>query len=92
LIRVVERAAFGMGDSPVSFEELEAEVGAMVSMRELDGQDLNEVVREAARASILQALSEARNDKMAAATALGLSVHQLYRRIKTLGMVVPRSR
>jgi transcriptional regulator with PAS, ATPase and Fis domain len=92
LIRVVGRASFVAGEGPVSLEVLEAEIGSLAATREPDGQSLNEAVRDVARASIQRALSAADNDKMVAAAALGLSVHQLYRRIKALGMTVPRSR
>jgi transcriptional regulator with PAS, ATPase and Fis domain len=92
LLRVVERAVFAAEAGPVSASVLEHEIGLTGGADGLERHALKDSIRALARMSIQRALSEAHNDKMAAAAALGLSVHQLYRRIKTLGITAPRSR
>jgi transcriptional regulator with PAS, ATPase and Fis domain len=89
VIRVVERAVFAAGSDPVSIGHLEAELGGSATDTPVPGA-LGITSRQAAeRAYVEGALKRAGNAK-AAAMALDLSIHQLYRRLRSLGIKAPR--
>ncbi|HOX19903.1 MAG TPA: sigma 54-interacting transcriptional regulator [Gemmatimonadales bacterium] len=88
LLRVVERALFEAGDGPLTTSVLRGAV-QWPGHRPLNGNgQLGRAVDAAARSAIVQALVDAGYRRSAAAAALGISVHQLYRRMKALGLTV----
>lgn len=89
LIRVVERAVFAAGDVPVTGWHLDVELEANTAGMPSPGSRVNQPSAE--RGYIEGVLREAGNTK-AAALALDLTIHQLYRRFKALGIIPPRRR
>jgi DNA-binding NtrC family response regulator len=91
LIRVVERAMFAADDGPVTVGHLEAETwhAAQEGASAVEGSE--RPARSEERAYIEKTLRELGSTK-AAAQVLGLSIDQLYRRFRVLGITAPRLR
>lgn len=90
LIRVVERADFHAGDGPLGASALRTAAGLSGDLAQVPGRSLSHELDLAARRTIAHALVAARYNRAEAAAELGLSVDQLYRRMKMLGLRVRR--
>lgn len=92
LIRLVERAVFAGGEEPVTTQLLEGELGQSAA-NGIDArfEPATASRRSMERATIERVLGEVGNTKEAA-SRLDLSVHQLYRRFRALGITPPRHR
>lgn len=89
LIRLVERAIFTVGDGPLTGEALEAELETGTTGGPLSKAGAR--AQPADRAYLEGVLREAGSTK-AAAEALNLTIYQVYRRLKALGITPPRRR
>jgi DNA-binding NtrC family response regulator len=89
LKRAVERAAFVAGDRAITAEDVEEAVAALQvpsSLHAADRRAQPRSLRDLERAHILAVLEETRGNAGAAASILGLSRSQVYRRMQELGI------
>ncbi len=89
VIRVVERAAFAVGDGQLTARHLETELADSSTDTPRPGEVAVTSRRSAERMYIEGVLRRTGSAK-AAATALDLSIHQLYRRLRSLDIAPPR--
>lgn len=92
LQRAVERAAFGIGPGRLDADAiLEAAMELDPDSGRVEDLPQPTTLREQERQQIVSALRQARSTREAA-TTLGISLHQLYRRLKVHGIRPPRTR
>lgn len=86
LIQVVHRAVLVASAEGFTAETIRNHLDVDDQAEEDDRDTYEQALQRAARAAIQRALARAGDNTTAAAASLGLSVHQLYRRIRALGL------
>ncbi len=91
LFRILERAAFAARESTIGVHHLETELGAPLPAGARESKSVAQQEGDAARRFMERILREAPTAQVAA-SELGLSLHQVYRRMRALGIRPPNRR
>lgn len=91
LLRVVERAVFAASGNVVSGRHLEAELGHGCFSAGASIPPIS-VARQSAERAYIESVLRSTGNAKAAASLAGLSTHQLYRRLRSLGIAPPSRR